>query len=127
MVASADRMRALRERTRRGLRRLTMDVSEAISARLRSAAKRASRLPIAIIGLLFSQLQFGHRLLRFLPRAPGLRERNSMSVTPIKKQRHANGPKGRICPMPRSSPDSARNPTASVLGKQTKRPSRTRV
>jgi hypothetical protein len=65
MVASADRMRALRERTRRGLRRLTMDVSEAISARLRSAAKRASRLPIAIIGLLFSQLQFGHRLLDY--------------------------------------------------------------
>ena len=35
-----------------------------------------------------------------------------MSVTPIKKQRHANGPNGRICPTPRSSPDSARNPTA---------------
>ena len=41
MATSAERMRALRERQRRGLRRLTIEVSEDISARLRNAATKA--------------------------------------------------------------------------------------
>ena len=44
MATSAERMRALRERERRGIRRLTVDVSE---GDLQGIAQRATRVPQA--------------------------------------------------------------------------------
>ena len=45
MATSVNRMRAHRERERRGIRRLTIDVSQAISARSRDAATKGLEAP----------------------------------------------------------------------------------
>ena len=48
MATAAERMRALRERARRGIRRLTVDVSEDDLRRLRNAATKVPQAPTTI-------------------------------------------------------------------------------
>ena len=50
MATSAERMRALRERRRRGLRRLTIDVSEDDLRVMAKTATKASQAPTPISG-----------------------------------------------------------------------------